>query len=333
MRHHRDTHPTIPTASQPKAVAVRPTYARVDRSHWSLFAIVAIIAVVTSVAHVAIGSLRLAAAATGRPAWPAPSATTSIDLPMGGSPKPAASVPGVHLRADASGAGDETAETLPAPLPSGASTPSRSTAPLDPPSATPGRVAVIGDSLIFQSADQQVDALRAAGWNPTVFGDPGKRIGDPTIRAAMVEASGQDDVRVVVLATASNDNVANAQAADVLGTQVATADYRALIERQITILGDRCIVLVEVRDESSDVYRPSFAPTTNDVLREVASTRPNTVVVPWSDLSRAHRDDWFIVDMLHFSDALVGRPATETREEGRLAYADAVADGVSRCAP
>ena len=203
----------------------------------------------------------------------------------------------------------------------------------EPPLEVPVRVAVIGDSLIYQSVDQQAAALRAAGREPTVFGDPGRRLSDPTIRAALAGAAGDPAVRAVVVATTSNDNVANARRADEVGAGAAMAAYRAMLEEALAAFGDRCVVLVDVRDRAGELYRSAFAPTTNEHLRLVAASRPNTVVVAWSDRSRDHAEDWFVADQLHFSDALVGHPATDVREAGRAAYADAIAEGVSRCSP
>ena len=187
----------------------------------------------------------------------------------------------------------------------------------------PPSVAVVGDSLVFQTADEQRAALRDRGHvEVTVFGDPGQPMTAPTIGAHLDAAL---DADVVVIATASNDNVANAIRADEVGQAQALAEYHELLDRTLDRFDGRCVVLVDVRDVSSELYRTSFAPQTNSELRRVAAERPHTVVVAWSDLSRAHGDDWFVGDRLHFDSG------TERRQAGADAYADAVVDGVAGC--
>lgn len=186
------------------------------------------------------------------------------------------------------------------------------------------RVAVIGDSLIEQSAAEQTTALRDAGWDPTVFGDAGKALTASSIQAAIVVAASDRDLRVVVLATTSNDNARAAERAEIVGDDEALGGYGATLRRALVLLGDRCVVLVDARDAANEFYRGSFAARTNGELRRIADERPGTVVVAWSERSRPH-PEWFVADQLHFVDV------TSRHLGGLDAYAQAVRDGVSRC--
>jgi hypothetical protein len=229
-----------------------------------------------------------------------------------------------------------TTSTTAAPLPTttAPSPPPPTVPPLPPPppppTIRPFYVAVVGDSLIAQSIDDVLAGLVQAGWGADIFGHAGQAIDAPSIQGAAEAAAADPDVDVVVLATASNDNVTNARRADEAGADVALAEYRDRLASRVAPFGDRCVVLVDVRDQAHELFRSSFAPATNAELAQFASTRPNVVVVPWSHLSR-DRHDWFIGDGLHFSDEYGDRPATEDHPQGRAAYAAAIVDGVRRC--
>jgi len=179
---------------------------------------------------------------------------------------------------------------------------------------------------VAETAPQQLAMLRWVGWEPTVFGDPGRALDAPSIQSAVAAAASDPRVGVVVLATGSNDNVVNASTADRVGDASALAVYAATLNRTLALLGDRCVVLVDVRDDSNELYRTSWAGRTNAELHRVAVTRPATVVVGWADRSRPH-PEWFGADRLHFVDA------TTTHENGMVNYAAAILDGVARCRP
>ena len=189
------------------------------------------------------------------------------------------------------------------------------------------RVAVIGDSLISESAAEQRDALEARGYEVEVHASRGRALSTPWIQRQVLAVAADPDVDVVVVATAANDNFANSALAAEIGDRDALEAYRQQLRATRSRLGDRCVVLVDARDAATGWFAPGFASKTNAALREVASSRPHTEVVAWSDLSRPHGREWFAWDLEHFS----GR-ARQARSTGAVAYAEATADGVDRCA-
>ncbi|MGZ4692283.1 MAG: SGNH/GDSL hydrolase family protein [Acidimicrobiales bacterium] len=215
------------------------------------------------------------------------------------------------------------------------STPIRSETPTStssppPPSSVPTgpvEVKVIGDSLVSQSFQEQHDVLRARGYDVTVAASPGKPMSDPWIQEEVAEAAADPQLDIVVLATAANDNLANAGLAMEVGDRQALARYRALLRSTLARLGDRCVVLVDARDIEADYFAASYATRSNATLDQVAAARPGTEVVAWSDISRPHTTDWFVADGEHFHDRNL-----EPHPAGAAAYARAIADGVDRCA-
>jgi hypothetical protein len=173
--------------------------------------------------------------------------------------------------------------------------------------------------------------MRSRGWNPQVFGDPGQPMSAPAIQGELAHVAADPSIHVVVIATASNDNLQVAQRAAVVGLTRSLREYRALVSQTMAAMGNRCVVLVDVRDRSNAIYHPHFAPSTNAAMREVASARPDTVVVDWSDISRPHTTDWFAADELHFATISGPQPGSNPHPAGALAYAASIADGVARC--
>jgi hypothetical protein len=187
-------------------------------------------------------------------------------------------------------------------------------------------VMVIGDSLVVQSAQAQRDALAARGYDVIVAGQSGRALDHPWIQGQVSRAADDPTVDIVVLATAANDNFGNAARASERGDDPVLRAYGSLLDRTLSRLGDRCIVLVDARDRTDRWFAPDYAPKTNTVLAAAAASRPDTRLVTWSDSSRPHGLDWFEEDLLHF------RPGTDTRpSSGSIAYADAIADQVDRC--
>ena len=190
-------------------------------------------------------------------------------------------------------------------------------------------VAVIGDSLIFQTLAEQTDALRRRGFDPEIHGRPGVPLSDRWVKAQLDAVARDQAVRTVVIATASNDNVETSTRAVTVGPRAATAEFTARLEAAIDQLAGRCVVIVDVRSTSAAIYAPAFAPTTNAAIASVVAGHPTSAVeVDWDAISRPHRHDWFIADELHFEAIGTG---TDRHQAGADAYAAAIADGVSRC--
>jgi hypothetical protein len=219
----------------------------------------------------------------------------------------------------------ETAAALSVPPPT-AAPPATAAAPTTEPAAS---VAVIGDSLIFQTLTEQNDAISRRGFDPKVYGRPSVPLSDSWVQGYLAATAKDRTVRAVVIATASNDNVEAADRAAMVGQTAAIAEYRARLEATIDQLASRCVVVVNVRSTSAAVYSPKLAASTNAAIADVAAAHAGRVVaVDWDSISRQHRADWFIGDGLHFEDLPSGG---ERRQAGADAYADAIAAGVSRC--
>jgi hypothetical protein len=190
-------------------------------------------------------------------------------------------------------------------------------------------VAVIGDSLVFQTQTEQADALGRLGLDPRVYGRPSVPLSDGWVQGHLLAVADDRTVGTVVIATASNDNVEAATRAAAVGAPTAVAELRARLDAAVTELADRCVVLVDVRSTSAAVYSPGFASRTNATIADVAAAHPGrVVVVDWDGISRPHRADWFVADQLHFGDVRTG---ADRHQAGADAYAEAIAAGVSRC--
>lgn len=185
-------------------------------------------------------------------------------------------------------------------------------------------VAVVGDSLIATTAGEQHAELTRRGYAVTVNGNPGRPLTDPWIQARLGETAEAD---IVVIATASNDNVRLAQRADEVGSARAIDEYAQTLTSAIAQVAAPCTVVVDVRERTSPLYRPDTAATTNATLRRVAAADPHpSEVVAWSTTSAAHdHSDWFVGDELHFIDD------GQRQDLGIQAYTRAIADGVDRC--
>ena len=195
----------------------------------------------------------------------------------------------------------------------------------------PASVAVVGDSLIHQSIGEISDDLSSVGIRATVFGDPGHPLTSPSIVDRIAQAAADPAIRVVVIATASNDNLANARRAREVGEAKALAEYRQLVESALASLGGRCAVLVDARAASSRLYEPEFAPRTDGELRRISTERPDTVLVDWSAISAPHADDWFVADELHFAIPGGHEVGRDRHDAGAEAYAAAITAGVASC--
>jgi hypothetical protein len=185
-------------------------------------------------------------------------------------------------------------------------------------------VAVVGDSLVASTTPEQQAELARRGYAASVAGNPGKPLTDAWIQARLDETR---DAEVVVIATASNDNVQLAQRAAEVGRARASEEYGQILASTIARVAAPCTVVVDVREQTSPLYRPETAPVTNTALRATAAgAEQATVVVPWSVRSAGHdHRDWFVRDELHFTTD------SQRQDAGVQAYSDAIADGVDEC--
>lgn len=192
----------------------------------------------------------------------------------------------------------------------------------DEPVPAPLRVAVVGDSLVFQSAHEQAATLDARGWTGTVSGNPGQAVDAPAVVEDLEDAAASD-AEVVVIATATNDNVAVASRAAEIGFGAALDEYRGRLAATLDRFGDRCVVVVNASEDIGAIYSPWAVPAVDAALADVTADAGG-VVVDWNRAAAAH-PEWFGPDHLHFEGS--ADPAA-----GASAYASAIASGVEACA-
>jgi hypothetical protein len=201
--------------------------------------------------------------------------------------------------------------------------------PATPVAVVAPRVAVIGDSLVFQTLAEEADALTSRGFDPEIYARPGVPLSDAWVQAYVATVARERALSTVVIATASNDNVEVAHRAAAVGVGAATAEYAARLEAAIDQLAGRCVVVVDVRADSAGIYSPGLASGTNAAIASVVARHGSGAVeVDWAAISHPHRADWFITDELHFADVDSG---ADRHQAGADAYAAAIADGASRC--
>jgi hypothetical protein len=188
-------------------------------------------------------------------------------------------------------------------------------------------VDVVGDSLVTQAA-VEIDAhLAGAGFAATVVHKPAQDLGSPFVveQLAGVRARPPDDV--LVLATAANDALRHHDRALAVGAEAGAA-FAEVVDRAVEPFADRCVVMVNAREETSAVYHPDSARAVNALLLQARGRHPNLVVVDWAGISRTLPHDWFATDQLHFGpDPRVPSLSSESAR----AYAAAIVEGVRRC--
>lgn len=208
-----------------------------------------------------------------------------------------------------------------------ASTVRRAGAPEDPPTRVD--VDVVGDSLVTQASTVLGGRLAAAGLVARIAERPAQDLGSTFVRRRLAAVRLRPRARVLVVATAANDALRQDALARVVGGAAAEEAYAALVERVLAPFADRCVVVVGARERISALYHPASAAAVNRVLRRATAGRGDRVLVEWAALSHPLPEGWFAADLLHFApDPHI--PAVGSRSAS--AYADAIVDGVRRCA-
>lgn len=164
------------------------------------------------------------------------------------------------------------------------------------------RALVIGDSNLFQSAEQVDAALRDVGIEPTLHGVPGYGVKELEYWLGQLDELLVQDPDVVVVGLGTNDALAQG---DVLA-------FPARLDQMMDELGDVPVIwLTHVDDRPGAVA--AAGRTINQMIREAAARWPNLTVL---DFATAIAADPGILhsDALHFSP------------RGMQVYAQAIAD-------
>jgi lysophospholipase L1-like esterase len=176
-------------------------------------------------------------------------------------------------------------------------------------------VGVVGDSLTWRAETgggfvrptphYLTDELVGAGDDASVFGFVGFNT-DALDDLTDWPSPGPD---IVVVALGTNDAHNRFVPVDRYTTNLTT-----FLDRTPSA----CSVLVTVIESPAwglDVTAPAY----NQSLRDLAATRPATVVVDWTSVAAAH-PEYFVEDQIH------------TNEAGQAAYRALMLDGVAQCA-
>lgn len=194
------------------------------------------------------------------------------------------------------------------------------------------RVVVIGESLVQQVAGLEIDALRGHGFAPEIRSRDSQTVTSDFVQSEVRQAAASR-APIVVIETASNDAYQSQPIAARIGWAATAAEYRSQLTDTLGLLAHQCVVLVDTRDSATAAWYhlAQAGPPINASIRLAARDDPNpVVVVPWSNLSRAHDRDWFWADGLHFGDPAHGD--RDWHPEGASAFAGAMLNGVQDCA-
>jgi hypothetical protein len=190
-------------------------------------------------------------------------------------------------------------------------------------------VDVVGDSLVTQSAAELSDRLVAAGFASTVVNMPKQDLGSRFVQDELAAVRARPPADVLVLATAANDALRDHDRAASGGAGAAAATFADLVDRAVGGFADRCVVVVNAREDTAPVYHPDSARAVNALLFQARDRHPNLVIVDWAAVSRLLPGDWFALDQLHFGpDPAAAAEGSRSARE----YATAIVDGVRLCA-
>src|SRR5690606_13381930 len=105
---------------------------------------------------------------------------------------------------------------------------------------------------------------------------------------------------IVVLSTANNDAIVQARMATTMGQSDAQWAYRDFLGDTAHRFGDRCVVVVNAKEDMTPYYNPAQATTLNSNLRDERTRRANLVIADWAGRSRLVPRDQFMADQFHF---------------------------------
>jgi hypothetical protein len=186
----------------------------------------------------------------------------------------------------------------------------------------------VGDSLVTQAAGELAGQLAAAHLDATVVHRPRQDLGSAFVQDQLAAVRSRPPADVLVLATAANDALRDRDRTLAAGRVAAAQAFTDLFDRSLEPFGDRCVVVVNAREDTSDIYHPAHARALNVLLQAALARHPNLVLVDWAAVSRVVPVDRFAVDQLHFGDD----PNVPSLDSGSArAYSAAIVDGIRRC--
>jgi hypothetical protein len=189
-------------------------------------------------------------------------------------------------------------------------------------------VDVVGDSLVTQAAAELTEQLAGAGLDATVAHRPRQDLGSDFVQGQLAGVRARRPADVLVVATAANDALRDLDRTLAAGPEVAAVAYTELLDRSLEPFADRCVVVVNAREDTADIYHPEHARIVNALLRDAHDRHRNLVVVDWAAISRAVPGELFASDQLHFgTDPTVASVGSGSAR----AYAAAIVHGIRDC--
>jgi len=191
-------------------------------------------------------------------------------------------------------------------------------------------VAVVGDSLTWQSESSIDSELTRSGYSAHVSADPGHALSSPWTQSEVRRDLRDRRFGVIVIETASNDSFQLAR------SSVSISKYSHTLARVVHAAAGRCVVVVNAKvDVTPFYYKPGDALAINQAISASAAKNPDERVVDWNSETKAHRS-WFRTDLLHFtsqvpSAVLVSDSPPARQNAGDRAFARAIVEGIQSC--
>jgi len=178
-------------------------------------------------------------------------------------------------------------------------------------------VDVVGDSLIRQAGPYIERRLNLGGFPNSIASEPRADLRSPFVQGRLAQAAAAPG-DIVVISTANNDAIVEAQMAATIGQGDAQWAYRNFLGDTAHRFGDRCVVAVNAKEDMTPFYNPAQAAILNSNLRDERTRRANLVIADWAARSRLVPADQFMADRFHFGP-------DPTTSFGTLGSADAFA--------
>lgn len=161
------------------------------------------------------------------------------------------------------------------------------------------QVDVVGDSLVRQAGPYIERRLHLAGFPAVIASEPRVDLRSPFVQGFLNQAAARPS-DILVISTANNDAIVERRMADASDQNTAQWAYRNFLGDTVHRFRDRCVVVVNAKEDISPLYDPAQAATLNSNLRDERTRRANLVIADWALLSHYVPVDQFMADRFHF---------------------------------
>jgi hypothetical protein len=188
-------------------------------------------------------------------------------------------------------------------------------------------VAVIGDSLSWQSKSSIESAFTDAGYLARISVNPGHALSSSWAQDTVDADVDDGQYGVIVVETASNDAVRLAS------ESLSITQYSQLLDKLIAKAGQDDVVIMNAKVNAPFYYAQSDALAINRAIDKAAEEHANVRIVDWNSEATYH-SSWFGADMLHLSPGLPATvlasdpPRADVQDAADSAFAEALVKGV-----